>query len=246
MISQTLRGASFAFSGFRWLTRSGLRRYLMAPLMVNLAVFAAAIAYSMTSLSGWLETLLPESLGWLWWIAIPLAALVVLVVVFFTFTLVANLLASPFNDRLAEKVADRLGHRIDESQRSGAWAGQIIKALLNELRKWCYFGLLALLALACWLFPPTTLLAPFVWIVVGVWIFAFEYLDYPLGNAGLGFAGKHAWIKRHRWHALGFGATLTVMSMIPIINFAVMPAAVCGATELWVFCERRETGQNVG
>ncbi|MEM7708645.1 MAG: sulfate transporter CysZ [Pseudomonadota bacterium] len=240
MIAQVLRGAGFALGGFGWLRRPGLRRFLLVPLLINLLVFGAAATYSLTRFGDWLETLLPASLGWLWWVLLPLAAIVLLVVVYFTFTMVANLLASPFNDRLAERVADRLGHRIDETQRAGAWAGQILKATLGELRKWLYFAFLALLALACWLFPPTTLLAPWVWLLVGIWIFAFEYLDYPLGNAGLGFGGKHRWIREHRWYALGFGGTLTVMTLIPVVNFAVMPAAVCGATELWVYCERRE------
>ncbi len=244
MISQTLgqclSGAGFALRGFRWLTKPGLRRFIVVPLLVNLMVFGAAISYSLTAFSGWLESLLPQSLGWLWWVALPIMALVILVVVFFTFTLVANLLASPFNDRLAERVADKLEHPIMESERSAGWAGQVVKAAFNELGKWLYFALLALLALACWVFPPTTILAPLVWLMVGVWIFAFEYLDYPLGNAGLSFSGKHGWIKHHRWYALGFGATLTGMTMIPLVNFAVMPAAVCGATELWVFCERRQ------
>jgi CysZ protein len=31
-----------------------------------------------------------------------------------------------------------------------------------------------------------------------------------------------------------FGCTVSVFSIIPVVNFIVMPVAVCGATALWV------------
>ena len=34
--------------------------------------------------------------------------------------------------------------------------------------------------------------------------------------------------------ALGFGAGVTLLTAIPIINLFIMPAAVCGATKLSV------------
>ncbi|MEM9531256.1 MAG: sulfate transporter CysZ [Pseudomonadota bacterium] len=238
MILGIAEGARFALAGFGWLRRPGLRRYVVLPLLVNIVIFGSTIFWVVSEFGNWLQAVLPESLGWLATVALPLVVVVLLIAVFFVFTLVANLLASPFNDRLAETVADRLQHPIAESARSGAWPAQILGAVLNELAKWLYFAVLAVAALLCWLFPPTTVLAPFLWLLVGVWIFAFEYLDYPLGNAGHGFFSKHGWIRRHRWEALGFGATLTGLTAIPVVNFFVMPAAVCGATALWVHCER--------
>jgi CysZ protein len=36
-----------------------------------------------------------------------------------------------------------------------------------------------------------------------------------------------------RLTALGFGGGVTLLMMIPLLNFAAMPAAVVGATRLW-------------
>jgi len=37
--------------------------------------------------------------------------------------------------------------------------------------------------------------------------------------------------------AFGFGGGLTLMMMVPVLNFVAMPAAVVGATRLW--CEQK-------
>jgi CysZ protein len=34
--------------------------------------------------------------------------------------------------------------------------------------------------------------------------------------------------------SLGFGMAVMFSSMVPLINFVIMPAAVCGATALWL------------
>jgi CysZ protein len=41
-------------------------------------------------------------------------------------------------------------------------------------------------------------------------------------------------MKRRRLTALGFGAGVMLLMLIPGINFVAMPAAVAGGTLLWV------------
>lgn len=226
-----LKGAGFLLVGFRSLSSPGLRRYVAMPLLINVLVFSLTGYLALSSFGRWLDALLPSSLGWLEWLLWPLAVLLLIVVVFYTFTLVANLIGSPFNDRLCETMTTRLGRTIERPAES--WWRGLPAAVFGELRKWLYFGLLALVVLALWIFPLTTPLASLGWLALGVWMMAFEYLDYPLENAGNSFSEKHRWIRRHRWHALGFGAAVLGATLIPIVNFAVMPAAVAGATALW-------------
>jgi CysZ protein len=58
-----------------------------------------------------------------------------------------------------------------------------------------------------------------------------------MANSGLEFKDQHAHNKKRRLAALGFGGGLTLLMMIPILNFAAMPAAVVGATAMW--CDRK-------
>jgi CysZ protein len=41
-------------------------------------------------------------------------------------------------------------------------------------------------------------------------------------------------VAKKRFLNLGFGSAVSVATMTPILNFLVMPAAVAGATALWI------------
>jgi len=82
--------------------------------------------------------------------------------------------------------------------------------------------------------PGLNLLAPFAWFVFSAWLFALEYSDYPLGNCGLHFSQIRAELRQRPLLALGFGASVSICTMIPLLNFLVMPAAVAGATAWWL------------
>ncbi len=61
-----------------------------------------------------------------------------------------------------------------------------------------------------------------------------EYLDYPLGNHGVLFKQTRGLAKQQRARCLSFGALVSAFTMIPVLNFIVMPVAVAGATDLYV------------
>ena len=63
---------------------------------------------------------------------------------------------------------------------------------------------------------------------------AIEYMDYPMGNHNHTFPAIKNTLRQNRMLALGFGTAVMAFTMIPIINLVVMPAAVAGASKLWV------------
>ncbi|MDX1569543.1 MAG: sulfate transporter CysZ [Xanthomonadales bacterium] len=231
MLADLGRGASGLLSGFRMILRPGLRRFVIVPAALNTVLFGSVIFLAGNYFGELMERLIPNWAGWLEYLLWPLFALTVLVIVYYTFTLLANLIGAPFNERLAIAVAQRQGWtgRLPERTLAAGIAG----ALVGELRKWVYFAVLILLALALWLFPLTTLLTPLIWTLLSAWMLAMEYLDHPLELEGLDFADKRAWLRRNRGLTLGFGLATLAATLVPFVNFLVMPAAVAGATGLW-------------
>ena len=231
MLADMARGARFLLSGFRTITRPGLRRFVAIPALINAIIFSAVIALGALYLDSLIQRFIPDWLDWIEFILWPLFALMSLIVSYYTFTLVANLIASPFNDRLSEKVAARLGMAPDPVDRG--ILGDVAESLIAEIRKWLYFAFLALLVLLLWLFPLTSLFAPFAWILLGAWMMGFEYTAYPLANQQLKFREQRLWMHEHRALVVGFGFAVLGATLIPILNFFVMPAAVAGGTQLW-------------
>lgn len=234
MTNNPFAGFSFAISGLKMLFKPGLRQYILIPLAINILVFSLIGWLGYTQFDSLLNWILPQDswfsfLRWLLW---PLFALTTLLITFYTFTVVANLLAAPFNGILAAKVEEMItGVKPPASQeklRAIIWP-----AIKSELRKLSYFMLRAIPLLVLFLIPGINLIAPFLWLIFSAWFLAIEYSDYPMGNHGIGFQEQYQRLKTTRLTALGFGGGITLLMMIPLLSFAAMPAAVIGATRIW-------------
>ena len=114
---------------------------------------------------------------------------------------------------------------------------EIPRTLRNECRKIAYFLVWALPLLVLFVIPGINIAAPLVWALFLSWMLAVEYLDYPMGNHRHDLRSVRAWLKTRRSLALGFGATVLGATLLPGLNLIVMPAAVAGATALWVDTE---------
>lgn len=236
MPSNPTRGAGYLLEGVRLITRRGLKRFVLLPLLINVLVFSGAIWYGATEFEGLMARLqasVPHWLGWLQWLLWPLFVLALLIIVFYSFTLVANLIASPFNGLLAEKTEALLGGRaLAEQGDLRRLLRELPGTLLDETRKLLYAILWSLPFLILAFVVP--LVGPVIWFLFTAWMLAVQYSDYPMGNHGLKFRAMRAALRRRRLLSLGFGAAAAGLTMIPVVNFIAMPAAVAGATAMWV------------
>jgi CysZ protein len=73
-----------------------------------------------------------------------------------------------------------------------------------------------------------------LWVLFSAWALALDYHDYPMGNHQLLFKQQRKIMRQHRRLALGFGLATLGATMIPVVNFLVIPAAVAGATALYL------------
>ncbi len=236
-----VNGGRYLLDGFRLINQSGVRRFAYIPICINTVLFIAAIWLGVSQFDHWMTQLTPQWLPeWLvtalMWIIWPLFAILVAVIVFFSFTVLANLIAAPFNGLLAEAVEIKLSGGKPPEQRLIQLLADTPRMIWNELRKLAYFAkwLIPLLIIS-WI-PGLNLFAPLLWIAFSSWTLALDYHDYPLGNHLLGFKKQRVLLGNNRPLAMGFGMATLMATMIPVVNFLVIPAATAGATRL--FCER--------
>nr|MDJ0741567.1 sulfate transporter CysZ [Gammaproteobacteria bacterium] len=147
--------------------------------------------------------------------------------------LIANLIAAPFNALLAARVEETLtGTRPHDADESLLKA--IAPAVSGEIGKIVYFATRAVPLLLLLFVPGLNVLASAAWLLFGFWFLAIEYADYPMGNHGVRASEQRAHLRRKRFKSLMFGAGVTALMLIPVLQFVAMPAAVAGATRLWV------------
>ncbi|NIR28822.1 MAG: sulfate transporter CysZ [Gammaproteobacteria bacterium] len=232
-----LSGAAYFARGLALIAQPGLRRYVVLPLLVNVVGLTALIYYGARQLQRLIDAMvawLPSWLDWLSWLLWPLFAAAAVLVVALGFSLLANLIAAPFNGLLAEAVERRVAGGVDSD---GGWRRlpqELAGALYGELRKLLYFGVRALALLLLFVVPGVNAAAPFLWFVFGAWILALEYIDFPMGNHGLAFPRQRRLMGGRRLLAVGFGAAVMLALAVPLLQFVVIPAAVAGATVMWV------------
>lgn len=241
-------GSRYFWRGLRLLRRPELRLFVLLPLLLNVLVFTALIALSLDVFGGWIEQLMGWLPDWDWlallrWILWPLMVMLLLVAVMYSFSVVANVIAAPFNGLLAERVEALLTGTEPEAGGLTAALRDAPRAIGKELLKLLYYLpralLVALLSLIfLFVFPPVSTA---LWFLLGAWMMALEYCDYPMDNHKFSLTEVRQRIATWRWSSLGFGGTVMLGTMVPVFNFIVMPAAVCGATVYWVERLRGET-----
>ena len=241
------RGFSYPLRAAKFLAKKpGLLRYLAIPFAINVLVFSLSVYFGLDMFEGLLETYAPTTAVWygaiLYYLAWTVAMLLTSVVVFFSFTVIGNLIAAPFNELLSERTeALKLGSSPDERFSVGRFWGEAKNALLVEVKKMAVFISVMLLLLAINLIPGIgsviyAVLAP----LFTLFFLVVEYMAFVLMRKQLSFAEQRRYVNKRPIMMLGFGCGVFCLLAIPFLQFFCIPLAVVGATLLWCDFPREE------
>lgn len=235
LLGSPLRGVDYLRRGMRLLWQPGIRPFVLIPLLINTVIFATLTKLGLEQFNEWIDAIvnwLPTWLQFLKWILWPLSLLLLIIIGAYSFGIVANFIGAPFNGLLAEKVECLLTstHNVDGGTLDVI--RDLPRVMAKEFSKLLsYLPLLLLVFIFSLLLYP---LAPFLWFGLGAWMMALQYGDYPMDNHRYSLAQVKRELQREPLTSLGFGAAVMLGSMVPLLNFLIMPAAVCGATIYWV------------
>jgi CysZ protein len=165
-------------------------------------------------------------LGWLYWAYVHIVKFFLygflLVVMFYTFIIISNILACPFYDRIAVKY-ERLRCGLDLKPASG-WQEQGIFTVIKEELKKAAFALAVPFAL---LFIPVV--GAFLGFLAAAILITWDYVDYSLSKACPHFKNRLQTVWHHKFSFLGYGVPL----VIPFLGLLILPFAILGATMLY-------------
>lgn len=231
-------GIQYFLDGFSLIKRPGLRRFVLVPLLCNLVLFSGALVLAinyLTHLMQWIDQSVPSWLDWLSFLLWPLLIIAVLIVFSFIFSSIMNWIAAPFNGLLAEKVEQLLTGKPLNTGGAMDTVKDLPRVFGREWQKLKYYLPRALLVLVLFFIPVIGQTAfPIIWFLFSAWMMAIQYCDYPFDNHKVAFNDMKFALKQTKGSSMSFGVAVTVFSMVPIVNFIVMPVAICGATAMWV------------
>ncbi|TAN68240.1 MAG: sulfate transporter CysZ [Methylobacter sp.] len=215
----------FLFKGLKLLTSPELRKFIIIPMLINVMLYSVALTLGYFYISDLIDQFIPGWLQWLSWVLWPLFFISFFIAGFFSFTVLANLLAAPFYGKLSAKTLAMVSGKPFASVEQ-----PLPKVLVAETKRIGYLATRALPLLILSIIPGINVVAPLLWALFGAWGMALEYLAYPLENQGVLFSEQKDLVKSVRLGALSFGGLAVLGLTIPVLNIIIAPAAVIGAT----------------
>ena len=223
-------GWRFHISGIRF--GLGHLSYLMLsllPFVVTLALYIFAF-YAFTLYSEDLLSIIwsPKTaetsryMGWLYWayshVVKFILYVIALVVMFYTFILMSNIVASPLYDHISAKYGKNFGKDDGPASTKG-----VLTVIKEEVKK----------ALFMLIIPIPFLFVPVVGAIVGflfaATFIAWDYVDFSLARDRPILKDRIKTIWRFKSLFLGFGCPL----LIPFFGLLLIPFAILGATKLY-------------
>lgn len=239
-MTQFLDGMSYFFAGFGLITKPGLRRFVILPLLINVLFFILLyfmLRHYVVELNEWSASLLPDWMRWMGAVIWLLFFISFFLVFMYAFVAIGTVIAAPFNGLLSQKV---------EVYLTGASVPQtgildnikdVPRVMARQISIIGFYMPRAIVLLILMLIPVLHSIAVLLWFVLSAWYLTLQYLDFPTDNHKVPIAEVRQWMRQHRWEVWGFALALMMVMSIPLINFFAIPAAAAGATQFWL--ERR-------
>jgi uncharacterized protein involved in cysteine biosynthesis len=230
------RGFFAPFRGAAFVARERLWRYVLVPLLLNLALgVTTAILVGRYEHAERAELLVSEPVpGWILVVVLAILGGAVL------FIVAQPIFSAVFSDRLSEIVEKRVRGVVPK----GPFWSSIGHALVHALLKLVLYGLALVIG-----FLLTTFVLPIgipVGLGLGALFLAYDGFDYPLSRRGATFGGKWVYLALHPAMTVGFAIGATVMYFIPLAVLVAPSFTAAGATLAFLETDAKATARREG
>lgn len=223
------------------LSRPRLLFWSILPLLITFALYFFLfnrIAFS-------IENLMIRSLSvwgvhfpsWLMLIFSWLSKLITFIFSIFTFSYVANMMACPLNDFLAEAAESYcqppVSPKLSMVKTVSTWR-RIYLILLDFVKTGTMLVFQLGVLLTSWI-PYLNLIS----LGLSFLLITLQFISYPQTRRGQGITAGFSFIRNHFGACLGFGTSTGLLLMIPIFSCFMIPIAVVGGTLLYANRDRR-------
>ncbi len=211
-------------------TNKSLLFWSALPLALTFILFI----YGISQLQDWAISLLQEYIARLGFDPAGLIGrffmlsgkMILWMVAALTFIFTSSIVASPFNDILAER-----SERVTEIPLPPVTKKTLkaqVKLIGIDLFKTAIAFMAAVFAiLICWV-PVANIFA----FILAFLLVTFQYISYPQSRRSIGLRQGAKFLWHHIYACTGFGAILTFLFAIPFLSSFILPLAVVGGTLL--------------
>jgi len=222
-----IRGIRFGVGHLSFLALS------IVPFLVTLALYIFAFymfilyADDMLRMVWHVETGKSSTLvGWLYWAYTHVVKFllypILLFIMFYTFIVFSNIMASPVYDHISAKY-ERIYYQNARPEQAASPGRGVLTVMKEEVKK---AVLMLVIPLPLFFIPVVGAILSFI--VAAVFI-AWDYTDFSLSRDSPLLKDRIKAVWRYKFILLGFGCPL----LIPFLGLTIMPFAIIGSTKLY-------------
>lgn len=200
--------------------------WLAPPLLITLLLDALVFYFAFDGMRAGIAGLLPGG-GWfasLRTFLDVLGAMVVVLVLGWSFTWVFLTLTSPFQDFISAAVEREVrGSAVPDPAGLSGFVRSVMHSLVQALA----LTFLSVMFLILGLVP---LAGPVVFFAWSAFALGYSFVSIHSGRTGQRFAERWAFARRHLGAVMGLGAIVVLISLVPLANVLLLPAFVVAGT----------------
>jgi CysZ protein len=223
---------SFFMGFFMVKKHPSLLKYLIIPMLFGVVFLITGLYFSVQLLPDLITEYLPKPDSvWkqgLYWIMVSFAALSTFLLVILNSFILANIINIPINTRVCELLLRKEFKWQSPSKKIGEYVKAFIYFLAIGLVKTAIIVALGAAAFLLSFLPFLSLIAA----VLGMLVLAFDCSDITFEIKEWGLRKRWQFFRFHKVEFLGFAIGIGLFSLIPGLNFILLPFIVLGASHM--------------
>jgi len=213
--------------------------YSIIPIIINLIIYTTLFIIIFQRFAKFTSNITgatsPES-NWfneLLYIFLLITSLIIfLIITYIAYTILGNIITAPFNEKISQLIERIITKRIS-NENVNFWKDTFLSTW-SEIKKILFYCTVMIFIMLLSIIP---LIGTFLTLILGL-IFttffnAFDYIDYPLARKYLRLREKIRIIFSNLQLTFGFGISITILLLLPLINSFLKPIFVVSGTSLY-------------
>ncbi|MBP7734506.1 MAG: EI24 domain-containing protein [Spirochaetes bacterium] len=234
------RGLAAAPRALRFVrSNRGMAKYFVIPFLLNIIILSSTVFFIFTTVY---DPLLGLVSGSAWYnraiefILAPLLFLALAILIVLLYSILGSVITAPFNDFLSRKVEETLtGSMFDEKLSFAAAIKDVFRVVGNVIKLLGLIILVQLLLLFLNLIPAAgSVLYSVTGFLATSFFIGFQFFDFPLERRRYRFREKMTVAWRFRRTVAGVGASVFLMTFIPLAGFLGLNIAAVSAAMIFV------------
>lgn len=235
MVANILNGIKAYFGGFGLISKLGLWRYFVIPILISFLTGILIFSLAWFS-SDTIGAFISKVWFWKWGseifakISVYLGMLIILALGILIYKHIVLALSAPFMSPVSEKIEKHLLGNTQHNHRNTSFAEQLMRGIRINVRNLMRELIYVIPLLVLSFIPVIGIFASILIFVIQAYYVGFGNMDYTM-ERHFNYKQSVAFVKSHRGTAIGNGLVFVALLFIPILGFIItLPLAVVAAS----------------